>query len=51
VGDAKIFASIKETTQGHPFWGYRRVRAWLKNREGIKRLDNGLLISSVNKAI
>jgi transposase len=35
VGDAKILASIKEIKQGHPFWGYRRVRAWLKYRQGL----------------
>jgi len=35
VDDAKILASIKEIKQGHPFWGYRRVRAWLKYREGL----------------
>lgn len=35
MGDAKILASIKEIKQGHPFWGYRRVRAWLKYREGL----------------
>jgi putative transposase len=35
VGDVRILASIKEIKQGHPFWGYRRVRAWLKYREGL----------------
>jgi putative transposase len=35
VGDAQILASIKEIKQRHPFWGYRRVRAWLKYREGL----------------
>ena len=35
VDDAKILASIQEIKQGHPFWGYRRVRAWLKYREGL----------------
>jgi len=35
VGDAKILASIKKIKQSHPFWGYRRVRAWLKYREGL----------------
>jgi putative transposase len=35
VGDAKILASIKEIKPGHRFWGYRRVRAWLKYREGL----------------
>jgi putative transposase len=53
VGDAKILASIKETKQSHPFWGYRRVRAWLKYRQylpvGYKRVyrlmkENELLV-------
>jgi putative transposase len=35
VGDAQLLASIKEIKQKHPFWGYRRVRAWLKYREGL----------------
>jgi putative transposase len=26
---------IKELKQAHPFWGYRRVRAWLKYRQGL----------------
>jgi putative transposase len=53
VGDAQILASIKEIKQRHPFWGYRRVRAWLKYREdlpvGCKRVyrlmqENELLV-------
>jgi putative transposase len=53
VGDAKILASIKELKQSHPFWGYRRVRAWLKYRQylpvGYKRVyrlmkENELLV-------
>ena len=35
MGDAQLSASIKEVKQSHPFWGYRRVRAWLKYREGL----------------
>ena len=27
---------IKAIKGKHPFWGYRRVRAWLRYREGIK---------------
>jgi len=27
---------IRQIKAEHPFWGYRRVRAWLVNREGIK---------------
>jgi transposase len=54
VGDAKILASIKEIKRGHPFWGYRRVRAWLKYRQGLpigyKRVyrlmkENALLVA------
>ena len=53
VGDAQILASIKEIKQRHPFWGYRRVRAWLKYRKdlpvGYKRVyrlmkENELLV-------
>ena len=53
VGDVQILASIKEIKQRHPFWGYRRVRAWLKYREdlpvGYKRVyrlmkENDLLV-------
>jgi hypothetical protein len=35
VGEAQILARIKEIKQSHPFWGYRRVRAWLKYRAGL----------------
>jgi transposase InsO family protein len=35
AGDAQILASIKVIKLRHPFWGYRRVRAWLKYREGL----------------
>jgi transposase len=35
AGDAQILASIQEIKLRHPFWGYRRVRAWLKYREGL----------------
>lgn len=34
-GDAQLLASIKAIKECHPFWGYRRVRAWLKYREGL----------------
>ena len=48
-----MLASIKEIKQSHPFWGYRRVRAWLKYRQdlpvGCKRIyrlmkENDLLV-------
>jgi putative transposase len=35
VGDAQLLTNIKAIKQCHPFWGYRRVRAWLKYREGL----------------
>ncbi|CAD7778088.1 HTH-like domain protein [Candidatus Methanoperedenaceae archaeon GB37] len=44
---------IKAIKGKHPFWGYRRVRAWLRYREGIKvnqkriyklMKENGLLV-------
>lgn len=53
AGDARILASIQELKLRHPFWGYRRVRAWLKYREelmvGHKRVyrlmkENELLV-------
>jgi len=33
--DLRLVARIKELKQAHPFWGYRRVRAWLKYRQGL----------------
>jgi putative transposase len=53
VGDTQLLARIEIIKQNHPFWGYRRVRAWLKYREGLpvgyKRVyrlmkENGLLV-------
>ena len=53
AGDGQILASIQGIKMRHPFWGYRRVRAWLKYREdspvGHKRVyrlmkENGLLV-------
>jgi putative transposase len=53
AGDAQILARIQEIKLRHPFWGYRRVRAWLKYREelmvGHKRVyrlmkENELLV-------
>lgn len=35
VGDAQILASLKAIEQSQPFWGYRRVRVWLKYRDGL----------------
>ena len=53
AGDAQLLANIREIKLHHPFWGYRRVRAWLKYRQdlpvGHKRVyrlmkENGLLV-------
>jgi len=33
--DAEIIEKIKEIKTLHPFWGYRRITAWLKYRENI----------------
>lgn len=35
AGDDELIEKIKEIKLRHPFWGYRRVRAWLRHREGI----------------
>ena len=32
--DKHILERIKSITSEHPFWGYRRVWAWLKHRDG-----------------
>jgi len=33
--DAEIIEKIKEIKTLHPFWGYRRITAWLRHRENI----------------
>jgi transposase InsO family protein len=33
--DAALLERIRAVTEGHPFWGYRRVWAWLRYREGL----------------
>jgi len=33
--DAELVARIEAIKAEHPFWGYRRVRAWLVQRENI----------------
>ncbi|HPU30812.1 MAG TPA: IS3 family transposase [Syntrophorhabdaceae bacterium] len=58
--DEELVRRIKEIKAEHPFWGYRRVTAWLNHREGLnvnhKRVyrlmkENGLLaIQTVHKA-
>lgn len=34
--DAELIERIREIKLNHPFWGYRRVRAWLVHREKIQ---------------
>lgn len=34
--DAALLERIRAVTEGHPFWGYRRVWAWLRYREGLR---------------
>jgi len=34
--DEDILTRIKAIKAGHPYWGYRRVSAWLKHREGVR---------------
>jgi transposase InsO family protein len=36
LNDCEVLRRIKEIKAEHPFWGYRRVTAWLKHREGIR---------------
>ena len=54
--DKALLDDIKRIKDEHPYWGYRRVWAWLYYREGKKvnrkrvyRLmkENGLLVSQV----
>jgi hypothetical protein len=33
--DEGLLDRIKTIKTGHPFWGYRRVRAWLVHREKL----------------
>lgn len=33
--DAVLIEQIKPIKDAHPFWGYRRIWAWLNHREGI----------------
>jgi len=34
--DAELIDKIKEIKEHHPFWGYRRIHAWLLHREKIE---------------
>jgi putative transposase len=51
-----LVEKLKELRLGHPFWGYRRMTAWLRYREGLlvnrKRIhrlmrENALLVEQV----
>lgn len=51
-----LVEKLKELRLAHPFWGYRRMTAWLRYREGyevnhkrIQRLmrENGLVVEQV----
>jgi hypothetical protein len=35
IHELALIEKIKELKGKHPFWGYRRVWAWLRHREGI----------------
>ena len=60
VRDRDLLERIQGIKMDHPFWGYRRVRAWLVHREKIrvneKRVrrvmkENGLMVpQTVHKA-
>lgn len=52
MADEAVLERMKKIQTDHPFWGYRRITAWLQHREGIcinrKKVyrlmkDNGLL--------
>lgn len=43
VMDAKLLERIEAICREHPFWGYRRIKAWLVHREGIKVGKNKVL--------
>jgi len=36
ITETLLIEKIKAIKLEHPFWGYRRVRAWLVHREGLK---------------
>jgi len=59
--DGGVVKKLKELRLLHPFWGYRRMTAWLNHREGLvvnqKRVyrlmrENGLVVEQVrHKAV
>ncbi|MCX7822545.1 MAG: IS3 family transposase, partial [Syntrophobacterales bacterium] len=56
----QLLSKIQQIKTEHPFWGYRRVTAWLRHREGIPvnhktvrkiMKENGLtVIQKIHKA-
>ena len=36
VRDERLLERIKSLKASHPFWGYRRITAWLRYREGFR---------------
>ena len=36
VRDEGLLERIRSLKASHPFWGYRRITAWLKHREGLR---------------
>ena len=36
AGDDRLLEEIKAIKANHPFWGYRRVTAYLRHRRGMK---------------
>jgi len=60
VGEGAVLEKMKVLKADHPFWGYRRVWAWLRHRENIminqkrvRRLmrENGLMVNqSIRRA-
>ena len=36
ISEEEVIYRLKAIKAEHPFWGYRRIWAWLRNREGLK---------------
>ncbi len=51
--DEALLARIRPITEAHPFWGYRRVWAWLRYREerhvNKKRVDSAHARSGLDR--
>jgi hypothetical protein len=50
IKDCELLRRIKEIKTEHPFWGYRRVTAWLKHREGIRVNHKRVQIGGVSNS-